>query len=1006
MNQFDRAWIENPEIYEVNCLPPHSDHYRMSEDGKVIEPLSLNGEWKFRYFDTLDSVDYRMLEHPEEYFRDTILVPGHMELQGYGKPQYLNTVYPWEGSEAIVPPQVPKKINPVGVYYKQFDYANQESGSGVRITLHGVESCFTLWLNGTFIGYRENSFCPSEFELTQYIKEEKNQLVIMVIRFCSGSWLEDQDFFRFSGIFRDVELYQTKRYHIEDMEIQTILTDSYTRGTAVTKLQVSNSSLQEQPMRVILTLTSQETTHVIEQVVTFPSGQSTTELEVQVETPSLWSCEEPNLYEIQVKLYSGEEFTCYETGAKTTIGFREFKLEDKIMKLNGKRIVFRGVNRHEFHCDHGRAITKENIKQDLLIMKRNNMNAVRTSHYPNQSEFYRLCDEYGLYVIDETNLETHGTWLVMGKIMPEDSKNIVPGNNMEWTDSILYRGRTMVERDKNHPCVLIWSCGNESFGGPVIKKLSDWFHTRDSSRLVHYEGVFNDRRFPDTSDMESQMYAKVPDIKKYLDNAPEKPFILCEYSHAMGNSLGGMSKYIELEDQYPMYQGGFIWDFADQALRQKTSKGKEYLGVGGDFEDRPNDRYFSGNGIVFADHTPSPKLEEVKYLYQPVRITCSSETITIENRNLFTTTQDMFFLWKLKEDGKTVLQGQLEAAVSPLDSIVIPSPITKEQCGEYEGELVLECCMCRKRATNWSEKGHEIAFGQAVIRENRKVKQQTQYATFISGASYIGIQMEHSKALVSRGNGQLISIQKDGKERIKEPFRAEYWKAPTDNEQGNHSTIRWTQWKLASRYQEFVGITIMEEEAKIISTYKMPTVPTTYYSMEYQFFANDTIKMTMQTEGIHGDIPCYGITVKMPARYDTVAWYGNGQKESYGDRESGCRLEYTEDKVENQYIPYLNPQECGNKTQVRFVTIMDEEGHGLQVKGEIPMETTVLPYTPHELEEASNLTQLPESDQIVASFFQKKCGVAGDDSWGAPVLEEYLVKPEDCGEFCINITII
>src|SRR5699024_9330687 len=486
---------------------------------------------------------------------------------GYGKPQYVNTMYPWDGIEYIQPPEIPVHDNAVGSYVKTFHVPGNMKDMPLYISFQGVESAFYVWLNGEFVGYSEDSFTPAEFELTPFVTDGENKLAVEVYQRSTGSWLEDQDFWRFSGIFRDVYLYSKPAIHVYDMKVTSDLNNTYDKGMLDIQCMLDDTR-RNLHLALLLEDADGEKVDTVEADAT----NGTASLSLTVDRPHLWSAESPYLYKAFIQVYD-------ETGALVEVipqqvGFRTFEMKNGLMCLNGERIVFKGVNRHEFNCHHGRSVTKEDMLWDIKTLKQNNINAVRTSHYPNQTYWYELCDEYGVYVIDEMNIETHGTWWRNDTL---DLENAIPGNKMEWQDIVMDRAKSMYERDKNHPSILIWSVGNESCGGEVLYNVSNYFREVDPSRLVHYEGVFNDRSFNDTSDMESRMYAKPAEIAAYLDEHTDKPFIVCEYMHAMGNSLGGMKKYTDLEDEYAHYQGGFIWDYIDQGILKKDEYGKDFI---------------------------------------------------------------------------------------------------------------------------------------------------------------------------------------------------------------------------------------------------------------------------------------------------------------------------------------------------------------------------------------------------------------------------------------------
>ena len=614
----DLSWLENPEIFQAGRLKAHSDHQWFvpaDEEGHGARKLaqSLNGRWKFHWSSCPG-------ERPENFYQEDyddsgfghIQVPGHMELQGYGSIHYVNTMYPWDGKAGMRPPQIDWKDNPVGSYVKEFDLEPSLWGKRVCISFQGVEQAFFVWLNGVFVGYSEDSFTPADFDLTGLVRESANRLCVEVYKRSSAAWIEDQDFFRFSGIFRDVYLYGKPALHVEDLWAKAGLMDDYATGTFRLNVEISfdtgavGGSLSWE-------LKNREGRAVLKGGPIFLKGGSENQTirTEAFEIPDIfpWSSENPYLYKLELTLRNPEGHAV-ET-VPYSIGFRRFEIKDKIMLLNGERLIINGVNRHEWNPRKGRAITKEDMLQDLEILKKNHINAVRTCHYPNQSLWYQLCDENGIYVMDETNLESHGSWQKMG--ICEPSWN-VPGNLPQWQECVLDRAKSMVERDKNHTSILWWSCGNESYAGTCILAISQYFHQTDPSRIVHYEGVFWNRKYDEISDVESRMYAPPESVREYLEHNPQKPFMLCEYMHDMGNSLGGMESYRKLMEEFPMFQGGFIWDFIDQAVYRKVN-GTEALGYGGDFGDRPTDYAFSGNGILFADRREKPAMEEVRYWY-------------------------------------------------------------------------------------------------------------------------------------------------------------------------------------------------------------------------------------------------------------------------------------------------------------------------------------------------------------------------------------------------------
>lgn len=986
MRKFDLSYLENSEIYEVNRLESKSDHkfYRnldeLLEDNSSFK-IELSGDWKFHYSKNLDGIINNFYE--EDYNTeswDNIKVPGHIQLQGYDKPHYVNTMYSWDGHDDILPPLVPKRYNPVGCYVKEFDISSEFLSKQLHVSFEGVESAFYLWLNGKFVGYSEDSFTPADFDLSSLYKQGKNKLAVMVVKFCSGSWLEDQDFWRFSGIFRDVYLYTKPETHINDIFVHTNLKDNYKKCDLDVDLKIEGNL----DSVIKATLIDNSNNKILEKTQSIESN--TLSIKEEVTDIKLWSAEEPNLYTLLIEVLDKSNNIIEVIQQK--VGFRAFEMINNIMHINGKRIIFKGVNRHEFSCYTGRCVSKEEMLWDVKTMKRNNINAVRTSHYPNQSYFYELCDEYGLYVIDETNLESHGTWQKMGKI---DSKCVVPDSKKEWRECVLDRAKSMLERDKNHPSIIIWSCGNEAFGGENIYLMSEYFRNTDSSRLVHYEGVFNDRRYNNSSDMESRMYAKVKDIEEYLNNNPEKPFMLCEYTHAMGNSNGAMYKYIELEEKYPMYQGGFIWDFIDQGLMTKDIYGKDYLAFGGDFGDRPTDYNFCMNGIIYADRKESPKMQEVKFNYQNIKIDVNFNSVKIKNNNLFINLDQYDIIWEYLREGNVIEYGKLNIYLEAGNEIEIKLPISKKS---NSGNYTVDVKAVLKNDTLWAQKGYEVAFGQdyyEILDNNEEYDGKI----IVNDCDVnLGVRGRNFEVIYSKNYGGLISYKFNGREYINEIPKPNFWHAPTDNDRGNSMAFRCATWKIASLYAKAIDIKISYDEykASITYTYALPTTPESKCNVTYTTLGDGSVKVKMDYKGVEGlpNMLDFGMMVKIPCVYDNLTWFGRGIEENYSDRNKGARLGVHKNKVIDNLSKYVIPQECGNKTDLKWAKVTDNTGNGLMIAGN-NFEFSALPYTPHELENAYHHYELPPVYHTVIRVSLKNIGVGGDDSWGAMPHDEYLI---------------
>lgn len=626
----DMKWLDNPEVFKVNQLEPHSDHcYYLdySDMKKEKNPLlqSLNGQWEFAY-------SKNVMERPVDFYKETfdasgfdkIMVPGHIELAGYDKIRYINTMYPWEGKEyhrgaysmeatgAEEGMFSEAQYNPVGSYIKYFDLDKNMCGKRIHICFEGVEEAMYLWLNGQFIGYAEDSFTPSEFDLTPYIKEKGNVLAVQVHKMSTAAFLEDQDFFRFFGIFRNVTLKAIPDVHLEDVWFKPVLNQDNESGSVSVSMKVSATDSQNVTAGFILK--DREENILVEKSLQLNKENNHLEgtICVDLESVKLWDNHNPYLYHAYVEL-KAEDGSLAEV-IPYDIGFRRIEIIDKVVYLNGKRLVITGVNRHEWNARTGRCIGIEDMKADISCILRNNINSVRTCHYPDQIPWYYMCDDAGIYVMAETNLESHGSFQKLGTIEPSCN---VPGSIPQWRDAVLERAKNNFETFKNHTSILFWSLGNESYAGDDIEAMNVYFAEKKDGRLVHYESSYYNRAYEDTiSDFETRMYAKPEDVEEYLNNSPKKPYILCEFMHDMGNSMGGLGSYMKLIDKYDMYHGGFIWDFIDQAIMVKDSvTGKDVLRYGGDFDDKPADYEFSANGIVFADRKEKPAMQEVRYYY-------------------------------------------------------------------------------------------------------------------------------------------------------------------------------------------------------------------------------------------------------------------------------------------------------------------------------------------------------------------------------------------------------
>ena len=1008
MKRFDYEKVKDPQYFRDGRLDAHSDHlyYACEEDCREENSTfteTLNGLWKFHYarnyrsaIPGFESEDYDCHDW------DDIHVPAHIQLEGYDVPQYANTQYPWEGHEEILPGEIPERFNPVASYVKYFKVPERMKGKRIFVSFQGAESGLALWLNGEFVGYSEDTFTPSEFELTDYIKDGVNKLAAQVFKWTSSSWCEDQDFDRFSGIYRDVYLYTVPDVHIRDLRIRALPDESLQKGT----LEIRTEAWGKGKAKIRLSNSN----------VSFESEFDLEDggITMEVENPVLWSAEDPQLYDLAISVY--DEKGVFQEFIPEKVGFRRFEMKNNIMTLNGKRIVFKGANRHEFSSVTGRHVSKEELVKDLKTMKQNNINAIRTCHYPDSSPLYRLCDEYGLYLIDETNLETHGSWDTVHET--GDTSMIVPNDRPEWLDMMLDRANSMYQRDKNHPAILIWSCGNESYGGKDIYEMSQFFRREDPTRLVHYEGIFHDRRYNDTSDMESQMYPSVESIKAFLAKDRSKPFICCEYTHAMGNSCGAMHKYTDLTDTEPMYQGGFIWDYIDQTLYKKDRYGKEFQAYGGDFGERPTDYEFSANGIAYGgERNPAPKMQEVKFNYQNITAEPGRENVHVVNKNLFVNTNTFECIVTVERNGRLIREAALETDVEPLSEKTYALPVPEEtKAGEYAVTVSFRL----KEDRIWAQAGHEVAFGQYVYKIEEEKKTVDKEVEVIRSIHNIGVRGEHFEVLFSLLNGGLVSYKYAGKEMIEAIPKPNFWRAPTDNDNGNFMPARYAQWKIASLYlthkdyRESTYARILKPELKangntatVTFTYILPTTPESQCTLSYEVDGEGKVKTTLAYDPVKelGDMPEFGVMFKINADYDHLEWYGLGPAETYADRHKGAKLGIYRNLVKDNMASYIVPQECGAKVGVRYAKVTDRKGRGMLFEMDEksgPMMFSALPYTPHEMENARHPYELPEVHYTVIRAAMGQMGVSGDDSWGSPTHPEYLLNAEEKMEFSFS----
>lgn len=995
-------WQSNPEIVSVNQLPQHATLMPYASYDEALNAQRyessccklLNGKWKFKLY---KNYAYRPSDFAQPHYDahnwDTVMVPYSWQMQGYDQAQYCNVRYPWEGSEDICPPNAPTKHNPVGCYLKKIQIGKATLDKRVVICFEGVEAAFYLYVNGERVGYSESTFNRSEFDISKYLVEGSNVIGVEVYRWCTGSWLECQDMWRLGGIFRDVYIYTTEREYIRDFEIHAEpdaqLHDGYLDVTLKTNGAYEGLSIDMNVIDsegAVVALDSQ-----------YANEDHITTMKSIVTNVKPWSAEEPNLYTVVFTLKNNGNPIEY---ISAKIGFRSVEIKDGIIRINGKRVVFKGTNRHEFDCHTGRYITEEVMRQDIELMKTNNINAVRTSHYPNNPRWYELCDEYGLYVIDENNMETHGTGWSQIVGCPQ-----LPASRPEWEKACMERIKSLYHRDKNHSCVVCWSMGNESLGGETPKKMYKWLKETDKSRFVHFE-CHNSPDEREISDVQSKMYAKPWDCEEYaLSGRDSRPFILCEYTHAMGNSCGSTDEYTTLWDKYACLQGGFVWDWVDQSIMTTDENGVEYLAYGGDFGENPHDGHFCGNGLVFGDRAVTPKLAEIKKLYQNVdfkAIDAERGIIEVKNKFLFTNLNKYEFYWSQCSDKGVLRDGTLALDLEPFEK----KTIDLELCKIPNTESYLNIELREKEDAPEYLQGNVVAWEQFIINEFENTYDELEeeqellvsdtYGSLKIVTDDIAVRFER------RERNQLYSIKVGGEELLQQPMRLNFWRALTDNDRGTRAGSRLGCWRDAGDTPGIFNNTkwsienykILDEGKKVVVTSGATvctqpeskatvvyTITSKGMEIDMQFYPDDTLP----------EIPEVSLLFELPKDFENVTYLGNGPEENYIDRCNGVKVGLYNTTVNDMWVDYLKPQECGNRTGVRYATIVGDKKI-FSLVAEPSMELNVCHYLPKEVENTWHAKDLPEYDKTVVRCIARQQGVGGYDSWGAHCNDKYKNK--------------
>ncbi|MFI0259707.1 glycoside hydrolase family 2 TIM barrel-domain containing protein [Streptomyces sp. NPDC017056] len=1007
-------WDAAPRIFQVNREPARARLVPYGDTGSALtgrfteSPYyrSLNGSWRFHWSKNPD-------ERPRHFFAPRyddsawgrITVPSNWEIEGYPEPIYLNVKYPWIGYEDPRPPHVPHGFNPVGSYRRTFTVPGSWDGRHTLLSFQGVKSAFFVWVNGERVGYSEDSYTPAEFDITERLRPGTNVLAVEVYRWSDGSWLEDQDMIDLSGIFRDVYLYSIAPVHLQDLHVRTTLDAAHRDAELTVAATVRNrgaAAAGEHRLRAELydgrgrpALPSPLTA-----TVRFTGGpDATVAPTATVRAPDLWSAETPHLYTLVLTLTDPAGRTVDVQG--TRIGFRSVTYGPGQLTVNGRPVVFRGVNRHETDPDHGQAVPEERMLQDIRIMKQHNINAVRTSHYPGDPRWLDLCDEYGLYVVGEANLETHGV------------RDWLPGSLPAWTGACLDRMRSMVERDKNHPSVVVWSLGNEAGRGLTFRAMADWTRRRDPSRPVHYEGMNA------VADIESRMYSTPEEVERYGKSGNPKPFILCEYAHSMGNSTGNFQEYWDVFERYPNLHGGFIWDFVDQAIRLPVpgDPKRTYLSYGGDWHPGyPTDWNFSCNGIVSADRVLHPAIHEVKKVYQAIRTAAAdlaAGTVRITNRQLFLGLDAYELRWEVTRDGERVQHGTLPAPeAAPGQDATVRIPFSRPERPEPGAEYWLNLSFVLRHATSWADAGHSVAAEQLALPWRAPAPAEPSAAglpplDLAESDRAVTVRGRGLELVLDKATGTLSAYRHRGRALLTGGPVPNFWRGPTDNDIGRGAQKSLRTWREAGAKRTVTGVRATRTSASEVTVEVTATLPTAPAASRWDTVftvrgdGEVRVRHTLTPGAGLPDLPLVGALLTVPAGLETFAWYGRGPHENYWDRRTSAFVGRYRSSVDAQLGPYVRPQQTGNVTDVRSASLTGRDGAGLAVSAEpgdgAPLlELSALHYTPFDLESErhEHPYELKRRAETALGVNHRQTGVGGNDSWGAPPLDKYLLRAD------------
>ena len=1031
---FGRAEIiewENPEIIGINKEGPHATFvpYQDSEtavsfnEQKSDRYRSLNGVWKFKFLN-------RPGVAPDGFFSegfsdkgwDDLTVPSNWQLKGYGRPIYTNIKHPFKAD----PPKVPHDANETGLYRLEFDVPSEWEDREIFLHFAGVQSAMYVWVNGKETGYSQGSMTPAEFDITKYVRTGKNTLAVKVIRWSDGSYLEDQDFWRLSGIYRDVFLVSRPKVYLQDFHVMTNLDKDYRDAVLKINFILDNAgSKKAEGYTINIRLEGFELELV--ESITIPeikkNQNETVSFSKRIEHPKQWSAEIPNLYLLTFELMDGHGRVQEVLNRK--IGFREVEIINGQLLVNGKAPYFKGVNRHEIQPDAGRVVSEETMIKDILLMKQHNINAVRTSHYPNQTRWYELCDEYGIYVIDEANIESHELW---------GNLHIYLDEKPEWRQAFIARGTSMVARDKNHPSIVMWSMGNETGNGTAFDEMYSAMKRLDQTRPIHYESktpsyVLNPE-FGTTLpkyDIITTMYPSLEQVIELTEKDPNRPVIICEYAHGMGNSTGNLEKYWDLFESHPRMQGAFIWDFVDQGLLKRTDDGREYFAYGGDYGDTPNDLNFCINGVVNPDRLPQPAMEEIKKVLQSVKIKAVDlyeGVIAIENRYDFLSLGFLNAEWDLSTPFDVIASGKIDSLDVPpgesRDFVIGPfsQPINSSE------DFYLNIRLKLNSNESWANKGYELAWEQFAFPRERKGKHSLPKGkvTAKTRGHEVIIDTNALTAVFDKRLATFSSLKLDGIELLERGARINLWRAPTDNDGGGSMGDSFSSQWYGSGLDQLVftdqKIVVFERdnsvgiEIKGILSSKSGDIEV---KTDYLVHGNGDILVKNEI-GIPESvktIPRIGTDWLLKKQFAHVTWYGRGPHENYIDRKDGARFGLYERPVKDLYFPYVKPQENGNRSDVYWLAIKNDENIGLLVKGAPTFEFSATHYSLENLTKAKHATDIEDAPFTTLNIDFRQAGLGGDDSWHPRTHPEnqlqsgqysfsYTIKPVDLSKTTIQ----